>query len=280
MKNKDSIIIGLGSCGIASGAQDIYDYLNKVIEEKGLALNLEKAGCIGMCYREPIVEVKKADGDNVMYENVNIDQAARIVDEHILNNEKVKEIAVDLAQENKDGVLAKQYRIALRNCGIVNPESIDDYLERDGYKAIEKVISSYNQDQVIEEVKRSGLRGRGGAGFSTGMKWTFGKRSLGDKKYLICNADEGDPGAFMDRGLLESDPHAVIEGMIIAAYAIGASYGYIYARAEYPLAIKRLEIAINQAKEKKLLGDNILDSNFSFDHIFCRTAFIWECKYR
>jgi NADH-quinone oxidoreductase subunit F len=261
--NNKKITVGFGSCGIAAGAQDVFNSIEKVLKDKNLNVELNKTGCNGLCYCEPIIEVRNENGLTI-YHSVNPSKVEKIIEEHIVNNNEIDAWKIDIEQEKNTGVLAKQVRIVLRNCGTINPEDIDEYIARDGYRAIEKVIKNYSSEKLIEEIIKSGLRGRGGGGFSTGMKWNFGYQAKGDKKYLICNADEGDPGAFMDRGILESDPHNVLEGMIIAAYAIGAQEGYVYCRAEYPLAIHRLKIAIKQAEEKNLLGNNILGSDFSF----------------
>jgi len=216
-----------------------------------------------MCYNEVLVEISPPEGRHVFYKHVTPKQVERIVGEHLISGKPVTEWVIPA--EEIDNLLAKQKRIVLRNCGIIDPESIDDYLDAGGYKAIEKVLHNMSPQEVIDEVTKSGLRGRGGAGFPTGVKWGFAKKSPGNQKYVVCNADEGDPGAFMDRSVLESDPHSIIEGMLIAAYAIGASEGYIYVRAEYPLAIQRLEIALAQAQEKGFIGENVLDSNFDFN---------------
>jgi NADH-quinone oxidoreductase subunit F len=259
-----TIVLGLGSCGIAAGAHEVLDVLQENLQNEKLTLPIKTTGCIGMCYREPIVELQLQDGNSVFYERVDKQKAQEIFEKHILNNEKIVDYAIDIEQEKRDGVLAKQKRIVMRNCGVINPESLEEYLSVGGYEALKKALKMKPED-IIEEVLASGLRGRGGGGFPTGLKWKFCRNNEADKKYVVCNADEGDPGAFMDRGVLESDPHSVIEGMMIAGLAIGANYGYIYARAEYPLAIKRLEMALKQARDKKLLGQNICDSGFSFE---------------
>ena len=253
------VFVGLGSCGIAAGAQDIYDYMEPGLKEQNM--DLEVTSCVGMCYAEPIVEVEHA-GTRRRYGYVN----KKFADELL---ESVKTgIFPDknLIAESEDGkeYLDRQVKIVLKNCGIINPESIEEYIEADGYKALEKCVKEYKPEEVVSIVKESGLKGRGGAGFLTGLKWSFLAGAKGDYKYLVCNADEGDPGAFMDRSVLEGDPHKVIEGMLIAAYATGAKEGVIYCRAEYPLAIKRLNIAIKAGEEKNLIGDNILGSDFSF----------------
>ena len=256
--------VGLASCGIAAGGQRVYDALKASLIANGLKnIELRRTGCMGMCYSEVLVEVFPPQGRRVFYRNVTPEQVQRIVEEHIIGGEPVA--AWVIPADEIDNLLSKQKRIVLRNCGIIDPESIDDYLAAGGYKALEKVLHSMSPQEVIDEVTRSGLRGRGGAGFPTGVKWGFARKSPGSQKYVICNADEGDPGAFMDRSVLESDPHSVIEGMLIASYAIGASEGYIYVRAEYPLAIHRLEIALDQASERGFIGEGILGSDFDFN---------------
>jgi NADH-quinone oxidoreductase subunit F len=256
--------VGLASCGIAAGGQKVYDTLKASLNDHGLKnVELRRTGCMGMCYSEVLVEVFPPQGRRVFYRNVTPEQVQRIVEEHIIGGEPVTEWVIPA--DEIDNLLSKQRRIVLRNCGIIDPESIDDYLGAGGYKALEKVLHSMSPREVIDEVTRSGLRGRGGAGFPTGVKWGLARKSPGSQKYVICNADEGDPGAFMDRSVLESDPHSVIEGMLIAGYAIGASEGYIYVRAEYPLAVKRLEIALAQARERGFIGDGILGSDFDFN---------------
>ncbi len=258
---KARIIVGLGSCGIASGGRKVYEQLQQGIASRGLDLTLEETGCIGMCYNEVLVDVVIAAGTTT-YKQVTPEMADRILDEHIVEGRIIQEWTVT---EEDEKCLNRQQRIVLRNCGKISPESIDEYIEQGGYRAIERVAKEMSPEMVIDEITRSGLRGRGGAGFPTGVKWGFANKSAGDKKYFICNADEGDPGAFMDRSVLEGDPHSVIEGMLIGGYAIGANHGYIYVRAEYPLAIKRLKIAIEQAKARGFIGQNIFESGFSFE---------------
>ena len=256
--------VGLASCGIAAGGQKVYDALKAQLNDHGLKnVELRRTGCMGMCYSEVLVEVFPPQGRRVFYRNVTPEQVQRIVEEHIIGGKPVTEWVIPA--DEIDNLLSKQRRIVLRNCGIIDPESIDDYLGAGGYKALEKVLHSMSSREVIDEVTSSGLRGRGGAGFPTGVKWGFARKSPGSQKYVICNADEGDPGAFMDRSVLESDPHSVIEGMLIAGYAIGASEGYIYVRAEYPLAVQRLEIALAQARERGFIGEGILGSDFDFN---------------
>ncbi len=254
------IVVGLGSCGIAAGARQVYETLQEELSERKLQIPLSATGCIGACHREPQIEVRLDDGSRFLYGELDPEKTRRVVEEHLIGGNPVEEYIIPLDYP----YLAKQKKIVLANCGVINPESIEDYLAAEGYAALRKAVTSMSPEEVIEEIKTSGLRGRGGAGFPTGLKWSFARASKGNKKYMVCNADEGDPGAFMDRSLLESDPHAVLEGMAIGAYAIGADEGYIYVRAEYPLAIKRLELAIRQAEEGNLLGSHILESDFSF----------------
>ena len=251
------IVVGQGSCGIAAGAAKVYS----AIEAKlGSSAELTITGCIGMCFLEPIVDIY--DGDNLVKRLVKVkpSDADNIIDFVCGNENAVNDI--EITDEDK-AFLQKQTRIALRHCGVINPEKIEEYIADDGYKALRKVLMTMSPEDVIEEIKVSGLAGRGGAGFPTWFKWNAARQSEGDYKYLICNADEGDPGAFMDRAVIESDPHNLIEGMLIGAYAIGAKEAVVYVRAEYPLAIERLRNAIKEAEEKGYLGDNILGTSFS-----------------
>lgn len=262
------VIVGLGSCGIAAGANKTYQKIQSLLEAEDLNIELKKTSCVGMCYREPLVEVIDETG-SYLYGEIDETRAVEIIDKHIGQHSPVKDYVVqtDLFETSDNDFLNNQVKIVLRNCGYMNPESIEEYESRDGYKAIRKIgDEGIEQATVIQEVLDSGLRGRGGAGFPTGMKWKFAYNNESDDKYIVCNADEGDPGAFMDRSVLEGDPHAVIEGMIIAAYATGANYGAIYCRAEYPLAIKRLNIALDQARKKGYLGNDSMGINgFTFD---------------
>ncbi len=276
MSSIKRVKVGMASCGLAAGAQVVFDHLKEELASK--KITVEKTGCIGMCFREPLVEVEYNNGKSIIYGNIDGEKATEL-SEKIKKDEIKEEWIVYKPNDEKyesDHYHAKQKRIVLRNSGIINPESIEEYIERDGYKALGKVFEK-GREWVIEEILKSGLRGRGGAGFPTGLKWKFAKASDSDQKYIICNADEGDPGAFMDRSVLEGDPHSVLEGMIIGGYAIGSSQGYIYVRAEYPLAIIRLEKAIEQAKEKGFLGENILDSGFSFDISLKKGAGAFVC---
>ena len=261
------ILVGMASCGIAAGAADVYTALEKTIAEENLPVELEKTGCIGACYREPLVEIRMPGVPDVIYGDVSVKKIPKIIEKHIKEKSVIEEWAIksDKIQTTEDSFFNKQVRIVLRNSGRINPERIEEYIANDGYKAIQKVLQKMKPEDVISEIKASGLRGRGGAGFSTGLKWQFARQSDSKEKYIICNGDEGDPGAFMDRSVMEGDPHSVLEGMLIAGYAIGAHEGLIYVRAEYPLAVHRLEIAIQQARKKGFLGKRILGSNFSFD---------------
>ena len=253
------IVVGQGSCGLAAGAGAVYSAL----EEKmaGVPASLSITGCIGICYLEPIVDVYAEDGTLYRCVQVKPDHAGTIIEAVSTGNYSLLDSIV--IKEDDAQFLSKQTRIALRHCGIINPEDIDAYTADDGYKALTKVLTTMTPEEVIEEIKVSGLAGRGGAGFPTWFKWNAARQSEGTEKYLICNADEGDPGAFMDRAVIESDPHNLIEGMLIGAYAIGASEAVVYVRAEYPLAIVRLTNAIRQAEEKGYLGNNILGTGFS-----------------
>jgi NADH:ubiquinone oxidoreductase subunit F (NADH-binding)/(2Fe-2S) ferredoxin len=255
----------------ASESKRVLETLKEEVDKAKLQdkVKVLATGCFGFCEKGPIVKVAP---DNIFYVEVDDDAARKIVTEHVIKDRIVEEkIYIDpetkekLPEQARIPFYKKQLRIALRNCGKINPEDINEYIAADGYMALGNVLTSMTPDEVIDIIKRSGLRGRGGGGFPTGLKWEATRKSKSDEKYVICNADEGDPGAFMDRSILEGDPHSVLEGMAIAGYAIGANFGYIYVRAEYPLAIHRLEIAINQAREQGLLGKNILGSEFSFD---------------
>jgi NADH-quinone oxidoreductase subunit F len=260
------IKVGLASCGLAAGAGAIYEGIKEYISDKGLDIKLRKTACIGMCFAEPIIEITTDDGKNITYGRLTEADIAPVIESCLQNNPLLEKaiLSPDYDCPENDNKAA-QTRIVLRNAGRIDPESIDEYLENDGYKALEKVLKDMTPEEVIKEVKDSGLRGRGGAGFSTGLKWQFAWQNASDKKYVICNADEGDPGAFMDKGILEGDPHSVIEGMLICAYTIGADEGYVYCRAEYPLAVRHLKKAIADATERGYIGDNIFGSDFCFD---------------
>ena len=265
MDDTPRIIVGLGSCGMAAGAKDVLAAIEGELVAQGVDARVEKTGCVGLCYREVIVDIVTSAG-KVTYGDVTAKMVPRLISEHVIEGRPVDEWTV-LTEDGgpEQPFLERQYRIVLRNCGRIDPENIDDYLAVGGYQAIDKALKTMTPEAVIEEMKSSGLRGRGGAGFPTGLKWEFTRKAAGDKKYIICNADEGDPGAFMDRSVLESDPHSVIEGMLIAGFAIGAEEAYIYCRAEYPLAIKRLNIALDAARESGYLGRDIRGSGFNFE---------------
>jgi NADH-quinone oxidoreductase subunit F/NADP-reducing hydrogenase subunit HndC len=258
------------ACESNKGAE-IYDRLIAEAEKQGVKgeVQIVKTGCFGFCERGPIVKVLPEES---FYVDVKPEDAQEIIAEQILKGREVKRLLYKGESEKKSSTSVediefyqKQVRVVLRNCGVINPENIDEYIAREGYKGLEKVLFDWTQEQIIGEVKTSGLRGRGGAGFPTWLKWDLARKASGDIKYVICNADEGDPGAYMDRSTIEGDPHSVIEGMITAGKAIGANQGFVYIRAEYPLAIDRLKIAIAQAREYGLLGNDILGSGFDFD---------------
>jgi NADH:ubiquinone oxidoreductase subunit F (NADH-binding)/(2Fe-2S) ferredoxin/NAD-dependent dihydropyrimidine dehydrogenase PreA subunit len=266
------VVVGMATCGISAGAKPVLERLKEETAAKGLGdVQIVPTGCIGMCIYEPIVEVFEPGKEKVTYIHMDPDRVSRVVSEHLVNGRPVVEYTLGEGEDGKlrnlndIGFYKKQKRVVLQNCGLINPENIDDYIAIDGYQALAKVVTTMTPNEVIDLIKASGLRGRGGAGFSTGMKWSFAAANEADQKYIICNADEGDPGAFMDRSVLEGDPHAILEAMAIGGYAIGATKGFIYVRAEYPVAVRRLEIAIKQAKEKGLLGKNLFGSGFDFD---------------
>jgi len=255
-----------GTGGIAAGGLEVLENFQRILSEKNLEASLKRhctshrVGCRGLCARDVLVDVI-IDGQKTTYQYIKPEMVERIIEEHIINGKPVSEWTVT---EDYHTFYEKQKKVVLSSCGEIDPEDIDSYISAGGYKAIEKVLKGSPED-VIEEIKKSGLRGRGGAGFPTGLKWEMARNAQGDEKYIICNADEGDPGAFMDRAVIEGNPHAVIEGMLIGGYAIGAKRGYVYIRAEYPLAVERLKKALGQAKERNLLGRNILNSGFNFD---------------
>jgi len=267
-----AFMIGNATCGKSAGAMKIIEKINDVVENQNLDYKVFEVGCIGMCYLEPIVSIYKPGYSIITYGNINIDQVEKLIESVKEDKEIITENVIgtfgtsentELPNFFKIPVMKPQERLVLNNCGIIDPTNLNHYIANKGYSGLENALK-LSQQKVIERVKESGLRGRGGAGFPTFKKWQFCKDRDSEEKYLICNADEGDPGAFMNRSLLEGDPHSLIEGMIIAGYAIGANTGYIYCRAEYPLALERLRIAIKQAEEQSLLGENILDSGFSF----------------
>ena len=262
------IMVCHGTGCTSSKSDKILEKFREIVQEKELLnVNIIQTGCFGLCAKGPIVIIKP---ENVFYAKVNVEDCEEIIQKHIIDGEIVQRLLC----KNIDGKIVtkldeldfykKQKRIVLKNCGNIDPENIDDYIKVGGYKAIEKVVKTMTQDEVIEEITKSGLRGRGGAGFPTGKKWSFTKNAEGAQKYVVCNADEGDPGAFMDRSILEGDPHSVVEAMMIAGYAVGANKGYIYVRAEYPIAVHRFQIAINQAKENGFLDKKIFGTEFEF----------------
>jgi NADH-quinone oxidoreductase subunit F len=259
-----TVTVGLGTCGISAGGEKVFSALQDELRERPDAFLLKETGCVGMCYREVLVEVSNPDGTRHLYGDVSPERIGRIVEEDVLQNRTIDEWLVS-GEGRETGFFENQVRIVLRNCGIIDPGSMEEYIHSGGYEALKKVLATMTPELVIQEVTSSGLRGRGGAGFLTGLKWKLTRTAAGVKKYIICNADEGDPGAFMDRSVLESDPHSVLEGMIIAAFAIGAQEGYIYCRAEYPKAVARLRQAIAQAQRKGFLGEKIFGADFSFD---------------
>ena len=263
------ILVCQGTGCTSSKSPQILEEFKRVIKEKQIEnVRVIKTGCFGLCAKGPIVIIRPED---TFYAMVKPEDCEEIIQTHIVEGNKVERLLAKDIDGTKVNSLddlnfyKKQKRIALKNCGVINPEEIDEYLAFDGYQSLEKVLTEMTPDEVIEEIKASGIRGRGGAGFPTGMKWELTKASEGKQKYVVCNADEGDPGAFMDRSILEGDPHSVLEAMAIAAYCIGANQGYIYVRAEYPIAVKRLQIAIDQARDYGILGKNIWDTDFSFD---------------
>lgn len=284
--DKVKVSVGMATCGLATGAGKVFKALADKIEETGADIILASSGCLGFCEMEPLVCVQRPGKPKVVYSNLMVKQVDEFFDaliagedkeewvlcrmdgDEMLMDDSRKDFGTDTTSEKyeqyeKLPFFSKQLKIVLRNCGFIDPEEIDEYIARGGYSALEKALAM-KPEEVIEEIKQSGLRGRGGAGFPTGLKWDFCRKSPGDEKYIICNADEGDPGAYMDRSVLEGDPHSVIEGMLIGAYAIGAQEGVLYVRTEYPLAIERLKTAIGQATEYGFLGDSILKEGFRF----------------
>lgn len=267
------VLVCAGTGCTSSKSLELVKRFEEDIKMKDLQneIKVVKTGCFGLCQKGPIVAIHP---DKVFYSHVTLGDIDEIVNEHLYKGRPVKRLEIsDIDEETKEAIFefekikfyAKQKRIALRNCGTINPEDVTEYIALDGYQALAKVLLEMTPQQVIDEMKKSGLRGRGGGGFPTGNKWQFAANQINDEKYVICNADEGDPGAFMDRSILEGDPHSVIEAMVIAGYAIGAHHGYVYIRAEYPIAVERLKIAISQAEEYGMLGDNIFNTGFNFN---------------
>lgn len=268
---REKVLICMGGGCLASGSQKIKDCFESTLQSAGLhkSVKVIGTGCMGPCSNGPVVIMAN---DKTFYQNVTVADVKDIVEQHIKNHKVVDRL---LYREDADsqpipvmtdiGFFKRQTKVVLRNCGLIDPMSIEDYIGRDGYFALAKALTSMSRDNVLNEVEKSGLRGRGGAGFHTSRKWKLAANISSDKKYVLCNADEGDPGAYMDRSVLEGDPHTVIEGMAIGAFTIGASEGFVYVRAEYPLAVERLQIALDKAREYGLLGENILGTGFSFN---------------
>lgn len=266
------ILIGTATCGLAAGADAVLSTIKEQLAKHQIDANIMQVGCIGLCFAEPMVDIIKPRRPRVTYGNVTPEIATKLVEQYLVNDDPCADLAMGTIGAGRiEGipefyelpVLKPQVRMVLRHCGFIDPENINHYIANGGYGGFAKALKM-KPEEIIAEMKKSGLRGRGGAGFSTGQKWEFCRNAAGNEKYIICNADEGDPGAFMNRSVLEGDPHAVLEGMLIGAYAIGANMGYIYCRAEYPLALKRLRIAMKQMEQLNLLGDNILGSGFNF----------------
>lgn len=267
------IFIGMGTCGLASGAQKVEEAIKAELEKLNITAHIEATGCIGFCAKEVIVDIKLPGLDRISYCEITPKLVPKLIQKTLVDKEIFREKLLgshgkgtsEVPSLNDIPFFRSQRKIVLEHCGVINPASIDTYISYGGFKALDKVLRLMKPEEVVKEVLASGLRGRGGGGFPTGKKWELAFKQKSDKKYLICNADEGDPGAFMDRSVLESDPFRIVEGMIVAAYAMGATFGYIYCRAEYPLAITRLQNTIDQCRRYGLLGDNILNSSFSFD---------------
>ena len=300
---KTKIMVGMGTCGIATGAGEVFEAISEEVKQQKLNVVISPTCCIGFCQREPLVDILQPSRPRMSYGDMTPERArelvkalaggefkkewtlAKIVEEENLVEDRIWKYPVDSPPKELEEIpiyeqlpfYSKQRKIVLRNCGYINPENIEEYIARGGYRTLYKVLKELQPEQVIAEITKSGLRGRGGAGFPTGRKWDICRRAEGDIKYIICNGDEGDPGAYMDRSVLEGDPHSVLEGMIIGAYAIGAREGYIYVRAEYPLAVKNIGIAIKQAEDHGLLGENIFDSGFDFTFKVDRGAGAFVC---
>jgi NADH:ubiquinone oxidoreductase subunit F (NADH-binding)/Pyruvate/2-oxoacid:ferredoxin oxidoreductase delta subunit/(2Fe-2S) ferredoxin len=280
------ILIGTATCGKVSGAMSVLDAINTTLDKLNIKTTITQVGCFGMCYAEPTMDIVLPGMPRISYGFMTPEKAVGIIEDYIVNGNPRPELALCTVGEGRiDGVptldempmLRGQKRIALRNCGHVNPLRISHYIARGGYAGLHRVLTALSPQQVIDEMVASGLRGRGGAGFPTGQKWQFCRDAAGSLKYVICNADEGDPGAFMDRSILEGDPHSVIEGLIIAGYAVGAAEGYIYVRAEYPLAVTTVKHAVLQARENGLLGQDIMGSGFDFDIVIKEGAGAFVC---
>ncbi len=269
---KPCLLVGAATCGRSAGALAVIDAINKTLKEFNIEAKVIQVGCIGLCYAEPMVDIIKPGRPRISYGNLTPEIVSQLIEDYLIKDNTRPDLALGYIGDGRvDGipalfdlpVLKPQVRIVLRNCGFIDPENINHYVANDGYKGLVRALKM-EPEAIIQEIKKSGLRGRGGAGFPTWLKWDICRRELSPEKYIICNADEGDPGAFMNRSLLEGDPHSVLEGMVIGAYAIGANQGYIYCRAEYPLALERLNIALPQMEEYGFVGDNILGSGFNF----------------
>jgi NADH:ubiquinone oxidoreductase subunit F (NADH-binding)/(2Fe-2S) ferredoxin len=271
--DKPIIRVGMSTCGLAAGAEPVFAALSEAVKAAGADLRVARTGCAGMCSMEPLVEVQLPGQAAVMYGDANAEFAKTIIEAIVAGKPlpadkrvpSIAQLARVAGEPVGTGDEPRQYRIVMRNCGVIDPEEIEEYMDRGGYQALTKVLSSMSPEDIIEELKVAGLRGRGGAGFPAWLKWKLTRESVGDEHIIVCNGDEGDPGAYMDRSVLEGDPHAVLEGMMIGGYVIGAKQGYFYIRAEYPLAIQRIEKAIRQARANGLLGNNILGTDFSFN---------------
>jgi len=300
---KTKIMVGMGTCGLATGAGEVFEAISEEVEKQKLDVVISPTCCIGFCQKEPLVDILQPGRPRISYGEMTPERArelivalargeikkewalAKIEEEEYLVEDKIWRYPEDSSLKELEEIptyeqlafYAKQRKIAMRNCGFINPENIEEYIARGGYKTLYRVLKEFQPGQVISEIIKSGLRGRGGAGFPTGRKWDICSKATGDIKYIICNGDEGDPGAYMDRSILEGDPHSVLEGMIIGAYAIGAREGYIYVRAEYPLAVKNIGIAIKQAEDYGLLGENIFGSGFNFTIKVDRGAGAFVC---
>ncbi|GAI02016.1 unnamed protein product, partial [marine sediment metagenome] len=270
---KPRILVGAATCGRSAGALNVLQTINDELAKRSIDAIVIQVGCVGLCYLEPLVDIIKPGRPRICYGNITPEIVPELIEDYLIKDNPRPDLALGtIGDDSIEGIprffdlpmLKPQVRIILRNCGTIDPENINHYIARGGYSGFARVLKM-SPGEIIGEIKKSGLRGRGGAGFPTWLKWEFCRKSPGREKYLVCNADEGDPGAFMNRSVLEGDPHAVLEGMLIAAYTIGATHGYIYCRAEYPLALERLNIALAKMKEYGLLGANILGSGFNFD---------------
>ncbi len=285
---KPVIYIGTGTCGLGAGADKTSLETEKYLAARDIDAEIIKVGCIGLCAAEPLLDIQLPGKNRISFQQVNADKVEKVLDSAFAGSLETDLILGQFRNEklqtwdnipfiDEHPFFAPQKRVVLKNCGIVNPIDIEEYIARDGYTSLLKTLKNFSGGEICDKIEKSGLRGRGGGGFSTGKKWKFSRSTNADQRYLICNADEGDPGAFMDRAVIEGDPHKLIEGMAIAAYGIGATKGYIYIRAEYPLAIERLKIALQQAREYNLLGKNIFNSGFDFDLIIKMGAGAFVC---